>query len=73
MIVPIKSNGRSSKVGQRQWPPPVNRGLFKKDTTCKYVEKIEYRRTTFTKNWKKLKSQAEALASQTGAEIRIVI
>ena len=27
----------------------------------------------FTKKWKTLKSQAEALASQTGAEIKIII
>ena len=28
---------------------------------------------TFTKKWKTLKSQAEAFASQTGAEIKIII
>ena len=67
-MCPLTAMGRSSKVGQRQWPPPVNRGLFKKDTSNKYVEKIEYRRTIFTKKWKTLKSQAETLASQTGAE-----
>ena len=29
--VSITAMGRLSKVGQRQWPLPANRGLFKKE------------------------------------------
>ena len=37
----------------------------------KLKKKTEYRRTTFSKKWKILKSQAEILATQTGAEIKL--
>ena len=33
----------------------------------------KYKRTRFTKKWEMLKSQAEVLASQTGAEIKIIM
>ena len=72
--VSINSNGeivesRTAAVATTSKPWTIQ----KRDTSNKYIEKIEYRRTTFTKKWKMLKSQAEALASQTGAEIKIVI
>ena len=34
-------------------------------------KRTEYRRTAFSKKWKILKSQAEILATQTGAEIKL--
>ena len=72
--VSINSNGeivesRTAAVATTSKPWTIQ----KRDTSNKYIEKIEYRRTTFTKKWKTLKTQAEALASQTGAEIKIVI
>ena len=47
--------------------------IQKRDTSNKYVEKKEYRRMTCTKKWTTLKSQAEALSSQTGTEIKMII
>ena len=59
--------GRTAAVATTSKPWTIQ------NSSNKYIEKIEYRRTTFTKKWKTLKSQAEALASQTGVEIKAVI
>ena len=45
----------------------------KRDTSAKYIEKLEYRHTTFSKKWKTLKKLAEQLASQTAAQLKIII
>ena len=45
----------------------------KRNMTAKYTEKLEYRRTTFSKKWKAVKKLAEQLASQTGAQLKIII
>ena len=45
----------------------------KRDTSAKYIEKLEHRHTMFSKKWKKLKKLAQQLASQTGAQLKIII
>ena len=55
--VSINSNGeivesRTAAVATTSKPWTIQ----KRDTSNKYIEKIEYRRTTFTKKWKTLKS-----------------
>ena len=72
--VSINSNGetvesRTAAVATTSKPWTIQ----KRDTSNKYIEKIEYRRTAFTKKCKTLKSQAEVLVSQTGGEIKILI
>ena len=42
-----------------------------KRNTCWYIKNIAYRRTTFSKKVKSMKKQAEDLAKQTGAQIKI--
>ena len=45
----------------------------KRNTSCSYIKNIAYRRTTFSKKVKSMKKQAEDLAKQTGAQIKIII
>ena len=45
----------------------------KRNTSCSYIKNIAYRRTTFSKKVKSMKKQAEDLAKQTGAQIKITI
>ena len=44
-----------------------------KRNTCWYIKNIAYRRTTFSKKVKSMKKQAEDLAKQMGAQIKITI
>ena len=45
----------------------------KRNSSFSYIKNIAYRRTTFSKIVKSMKKQAEDLAKQTGAQIKIVI
>ena len=55
-------------------PSPSDVKATKKwDISNKYIEKLAYRRTTYTKKYNTLTSKAEALASQCRAEIKIII
>ena len=70
----ITSTGSIVPASINKSPSPSNvKATKKRDTSKKYVERLAYRRTTYTKKYNTLKSTAEALASQCGAEIKIII
>ena len=45
----------------------------KRNMSCSYIKNITYRRTTFSKKSEKHEKEAEDLAKQTGAQIKITI
>ena len=60
------NEGLTNQISGKHWTKN------KRDTSAKYIEKLEYRCTTFSKKWKTLKKLAEQLASQTGAQLKVI-
>lgn len=52
--------------------PPNVKATKKQDTSNKYIEKLAYRRTTYTKKYNTLKSKAENLKSKSLSAILVM-